>query len=219
MKIRPAYTFHIPSKEIALSKLLIATNNAGKLTEYHELLQNPGLELLTLNQVGITEDIPETGHSFLENAIFKAKTCSSLSGIITLADDSGLEVSALGGAPGVKSKRYAGTHASDEERIRFLLDKLSKSPVANRQARLVCYIAISYPDGPTFTCSGTVEGEIASCPQGSNGFGYDPVFFIPSLGRTMAQLSFEEKNMISHRAVAAREASKIIGDLYGGMGN
>ncbi len=184
--------------------LLVATHNKGKLREYRELLRDLPVRLVYLDDVGIHEDVPETGSTFEENAIQKATACARLSGLLTLADDSGLEVDALGGAPGVHSKRYAGPDASDEDRIRKLLTELKGVPPEKRTARFRCVIAVATPEGEVITAEGTVEGVIATEPRGHHGFGYDPVFYLPDRGCTMAELPPEEKNRISHRARAAQ---------------
>ena len=188
-------------------KLLVATNNRGKLREYASLLDGLGFELTTLSGAGISVDIEETGSSMEQNAIQKATAYAALSGLLTLADDSGLEVDALGGEPGTFSRRYAGESASDAERNDYLLAKLRDVPEHKRGARFRCVIAIAGPERAVTTCEGVCEGVIAFEPMGESGFGYDPIFFLPELGRTMAELTLEEKNAISHRAEAARCSS------------
>ena len=191
-------------------KLLIATHNRGKLIEYRELLAHLPYELLTLDDVGIREDIEETGATFAENARLKAIEYAQQSGILTLADDSGLEVDALGGEPGVRSKRYAGNGVSDADRNRFLLSKLREVPRGMRSARFRCVIVIASPRGETWHADGMCAGEISFEPRGTNGFGYDPLFYFPERGATMAELPTEEKNRVSHRARAAQGALKIL---------
>ncbi len=191
-------------------QLLIATHNRGKLVEYQELLTGLPLELCTLDDVGIREDVEESGATFAENARIKAIAYARQSDMLTLADDSGLEVDALGGEPGVYSKRYAGDSASDADRITFLLYKLRDVPVEARSARFRCAIAIADPEGKVWETSGTCEGDILFEPRGTNGFGYDPIFYFPKLGKTMAELPAAEKNKISHRARAAERARKIL---------
>ncbi len=187
-----------------MQTLLVATHNRGKLREYQELLRDLPVRLVYLDEVGIHEDVPETGSTFEENAVQKATAYARLSGLLTLADDSGLEVDALGGRPGVHSARYAGPNASDEARIRKLLAELDGVPPEQRTARFRCVIAIATPAGDVITATGTVEGVIADAPRGHHGFGYDPVFYLPDRGCTMAELPPEEKNRISHRARAAQ---------------
>ena len=190
-------------------RLLIATHNRGKLIEYQEIFAD-AFELVTLDDVGIREDVAETGATFAENARVKAVAYARTSGLLTLADDSGLQVDALGGEPGVYSKRYAGDDKSDTDRIVFLLAKLRDVPRGKRSARFRCAIAIASPRGELWECEGTCEGEIEFAPRGTNGFGYDPVFFVVERGVTMAELPSAKKNKISHRARAAAEARKIL---------
>lgn len=190
--------------------LLVATNNKGKLREYASLLEGLPFELTTLKEAGILDDIEETGLSMEQNAIQKATAYSVLSGLITLADDSGLEVDALGGEPGPFSRRYAGENVSDRERNNYLLSKLEDVPWESRTARFRCVIAIARPDGWMRTCEGVCEGIIALDSRGSGGFGYDPVFYLPEMDRRMAELTLEEKNEISHRGRAARKAQAIL---------
>jgi len=184
-------------------RLLIATHNHGKVREYRQLLYGLPHQLLSLDDVGIVDDVPETGHTYAENALLKARAYAQQSGLLTLADDSGLEVDALNGAPGVRSARYAGDHANDAGRVQYLLRRLRDVPLAERTARFRCVIAVSWPDGGVDTAVGAVEGRIAEAPRGAHGFGYDPVFYLPEFGRTMAELEPEIKNRISHRARAA----------------
>jgi XTP/dITP diphosphohydrolase len=184
-------------------KLLVATRNAGKAREYRDLLAGLPFEVTWLDAEGIELEVEETGATFEENAVLKATSYAQASGLWTWADDSGLEVDALGGAPGVLSARYAGPGASDADRYRKLLDALSGTPWDQRSARFRCVVALATPDGPTLTTDGACEGVIAFGPAGSHGFGYDPVFYLPDLGRTMAQLEPEEKHAVSHRGRAA----------------
>ena len=186
-------------------RLLVATRNAGKKREYERLLEGLSLELVTLDDLGIDLEVAETGDTFAANALLKAAGYAEASGLPTLADDSGLEVDALGGAPGVRSARYADEAggASDEDRYRLLLANLQGVPEEERTARFRCVIAVSWPDGGVDTAVGAVEGRIAEAPRGAHGFGYDPVFYLPEFGRTMAELGPEVKNRISHRARAA----------------
>jgi len=194
-------------------KLLIATNNPGKLREYKELLAGLPLTLTTPAQEGVSIEVKETGNTFKENAIIKATAYARASGLVTLADDSGLEVDALGGEPGVRSARYAGEGASDEDRYRLLLSRLEGVPWEKRTARFRCVIAIATPTGEVYTVEGKCEGLIAMKPVGTHGFGYDPVFYLPRLGLTMAQVPLSVKNRLSHRAQAARRAREILDQL------
>ena len=188
-------------------KLLVATRNVGKLKELSALLSGAPFELVSLSDVGIDEDVEETGSTMEENATLKATTYARLSGMPTLADDSGLEVEALGGEPGVFSARYAGEGASDAQRIDFLHKKLQGIPEDSWNARFRCVIAIVWPSEPVELYTGECYGMIIKHPRGSNGFGYDPAFLIPALGKTMAELTSDEKNRLSHRSVAAQKAA------------
>ena len=189
-------------------KLLIATTNQGKFHEIAKILAGCPFDLVSLADLGIHSDVPETGLTFEDNAILKADAYSRLSGMLTLADDSGLEVGALGGEPGVRSARYAGPSASDSQKITFLIKKLKTVGGSQWKARFKCVIAVMQPGGPPKSFSGECEGRIIEDPKGGNGFGYDPVFFIPELGKTMAELSPAKKNQISHRAKAVALASE-----------
>ncbi len=192
-------------------KLLVATTNPGKAREYRRLLEGIPIEITSLDQEHVTEEVEETGDTFEENARLKAATYASLSGLLTLADDSGLEVDALGGAPGVKSARYGGPQAaSDEDRVRLLLGNLNGTGWQDRTCRFRCVIAIAWPSGQIKTVEGAVEGIVQYEPQGTNGFGYDPIFHVTSLGRTMAELPLKEKNGLSHRGQAARKAIALL---------
>jgi XTP/dITP diphosphohydrolase len=193
-----------------MKKILLATNNKGKLREYRRLLHGIPFDIVTPADLGITAEIPESGATFEENAIQKATTMASLSNLLTLADDSGLEVDALGGAPGPLSHRFAGKSATDAKRIEFLLAKLKNAPTKNRTAQFRCVIAIAEPVGRVEIYSGSCGGIIIDKPRGTNGFGYDPVFYIPELGKTMAELTLKQKNLISHRARAAEKAKALL---------
>ena len=186
-------------------KLLIATHNRDKLKELSFLLGGVPFELVSLSDVGIELDADETGDTLEENATLKAETYARLSGLPTLADDSGLEVEALGGAPGVHSARYAGEGASDEDRIALLLKNLADYPQP-WTARFRCVAAIVRPEQAAELYSGECRGEIITEPRGDNGFGYDPVFLITREGKTMAELTSDEKNRLSHRGAAAGKA-------------
>ncbi len=192
------------------AKLLVASNNPGKLREYASLLGGLPFELTTLAGEGITDEIEETGSSMEQNAIQKATAYATLSGLITLADDSGLEVDALDGEPGSLSRRYAGENVSDRERIDYLLAKLDGVPWEGRGGRFRCVIAIATPEGQVETCEDVCEGIIALDSKGEGGFGYDPIFYLPELGKRMAELTLEEKNSISHRGRAAQKARPIL---------
>ena len=194
-------------------KLLVATHNPGKVREYREILADLPLEVTYLDAEGITLEVDETGATFAENAILKATTYARLTGLWTWADDSGLVVDALDGAPGVYSARYAGPGATDADRYRKLLDALAGVPWDRRTARFRCTVALAAPGGDVRTADGTCEGIIAFGPAGSNGFGYDPVFYFLEQAATMAQLEPEVKNRISHRGRAAQAAVRVLGEM------
>ena len=197
-----------------MPKLLLATNNKGKVREYKHMLKDLPFELVSPAEVGINTEVEETGESLEENARLKATTLARESKLLTLADDSGLEVDALGGEPGRLSARYAGEGASDEDRVNYLLSRLKDVPEGKRSARFRCVIAIAMPDDEVELCSGECEGVITLEPRGEKGFGYDPIFYLPELDKTMAELSLEEKNKVSHRGRAAREAIKLLRRNY-----
>ncbi|AQU03469.1 non-canonical purine NTP pyrophosphatase [Dehalococcoides mccartyi] len=193
-----------------MPKLLLASNNRGKLREYASLLSSSGFELVTPADMGIDITVAETGTTFEENARLKAAVLAEVSGLLTLADDSGLAVDALGGEPGVYSARYAGENATDTDRNAYLLSKMHTIPAEKRTARFCCVIAIAQPGHIIATFEGTCEGFIGTEPRGTNGFGYDPVFYLPEYGKTMAELPPEIKNSISHRSIAAQKASRFL---------
>lgn len=193
-----------------MQTLLIATHNQGKLREYRTLLADLPLAVVNLDEAGITFDVDETGTTFRENAILKAETYAAAVGAMTWADDSGLEVDALNGAPGVYSARYAGPGATDADRYRKLLEELAGMPDAPRTARFRCVVAVVLTDGETLIAEGAVQGEIIDEPRGTHGFGYDPVFYLPEHGCTMAELPPETKNAISHRGIASRAAHDLL---------
>lgn len=196
-----------------MPKLLLATNNKGKVKEYKKLLGDLALTLLSPTELGINAEVAETGSTFTDNATLKATEMSKRSGLAALADDSGLEVTALDGQPGVRSARYAGENKSDAERVTFLLEKLKDVPPHKRSARFICVIAITIPQCEVILCRGECQGIIATEPKGDKGFGYDPVFFIPELGKTIAELSPQQKNEVSHRGKAARKAATVLKEL------
>ena len=190
-----------------MAALLIATRNAGKLKEISGLVAGAPFRTVSLADVGIDREVEETGETFEANATLKASTYARLSGLPTLADDSGLEVDALGGEPGVRSARYAGGDATDADRVAFLLGRLQNEGAGPWPARFRCVIAIAWRHDDVELHTGICEGAVIDSPRGSNGFGYDPVFLIPEIGRTMAELSQPEKNQISHRGMAVRKAA------------
>lgn len=198
-------------------RLLVATRNPGKLEEYAQLLRHTPYQLVSLDEVGIGDAVEETGDTLAANAWLKAEQYAARSGLLTLADDSGLEVDALGRAPGVHSARYGGAACiSDADRVALLLRNLRGVPMARRTARFRCVIAMADgaaaagPPQRWAAVEGAVAGMIQWAPAGDGGFGYDPVFLLPSYGRTAAQLSLTEKNRISHRGDAAARAVKLL---------
>ncbi len=183
--------------------LLLATNNLNKVRELREILTSVPVSLVSPMDTGTNIQVAETGRTYATNARAKALAFARASGLVALADDSGLEVAALGGGPGVYSARYAGEGASSAERIALLLRNLDGVPWEKRQARFVAVMAVATPGGQARLCRGSVRGVIMFAAQGVGGFGYDPVFYMPSFGCTMAELPDEIKNKISHRARAA----------------
>ena len=199
-------------KEVA-AKLLLATGNQGKARELARLLKSAPWELVSLRDAGVDFEVDEVGETLEENAALKASTYARHSGLWALADDSGLEVEALGGAPGVRSRRFAGEGASDADLVREILRRLDGTPWEQRGARFRSVIAVASPNGELHLCQGVCDGVIGFQPQGGGGFGYDPIFFLPERGCTMAELSIEEKNRVSHRAAAARAAEALLATL------
>lgn len=188
-----------------MKTLLVATHNKGKVAELAEMMQDLSVNWLSLDEAGVTMDVDETGQTFRANAELKATTYAAVTHFLTLADDSGLEVDALGGEPGVYTARFGGPGLTPKERYELLLAKLADVPWEQRTARFRCVIALAGESGIIGTAEGTCEGMIAWQPAGEGGFGYDPVFYLPDRGLTMAQLTAAEKHQISHRgrAVAA----------------
>lgn len=193
-----------------MDTLLIATTNQHKLSEYAGIFAGLGLAIRSLSDVGITDDVEETGATFEENARLKAEYYAQKSGMVALADDSGLEIAALNGEPGIYSARYAGPGASDADRIALVLSKMAHVPYHARLARFVCAIVLVRPDGASEAVEGTLPGVIEMAPRGSNGFGYDPIFYVLDEDKTLAELSSERKNQISHRARAAEMARAVL---------
>lgn len=191
-----------------MQRIIFATGNAGKMKEIREILSDLPYEVVSMKEAGVTADIVEDGTTFEENAMIKAKTIAELTGEIAMADDSGLEVDYLDKAPGIYSARFLGEDTSYDIKNKYLIDQLAGVEGAERSARFVCAIACVWPDGKSKVCRATIEGEIAKAPAGENGFGYDPIFYVPQYGKTTAELSMEEKNEISHRAKALREMKK-----------
>ena len=187
-----------------MERLIFATGNAHKMKEIREILGGLPVGIVSMKEAGIDLEIEETGSSFEENALIKALAVAAVSGALTLADDSGLEIDALGGAPGIYSSRFLGEDTPYSEKNRAIIEKLAGLSGSERSARFRCVIAAVFPDGRELVSEGRVEGEIAFSPAGENGFGYDPIFYLPERGFTTAELSAEEKNAISHRGRALR---------------
>lgn len=187
-----------------MEKIIFATGNENKLREVRQIMADCDVEIISMKEAGVFEDIEETGTTFEENAILKAKAIAAKSGLLTLADDSGLEVDYMDKAPGIYSARFLGEDTPHSEKNKAILAKLEGVPEKKRTARFVCAVAAVKPDGTYETVRATMEGIIAHKIAGSNGFGYDPIFFLPEYGCTNAELSPEEKNAISHRGKAFR---------------
>lgn len=200
---------------MAAAALVMATKNPGKVRELADLLADLDIRLLSLADFPEIPEIPEEGETFAANATAKARQVATLTGLPALADDSGLEVAALQGRPGVYSARYAADrtaprHPTDEDNWRLLLAEMQGVPPEQRQARFVCEIALALPDGRLFRAAGQCPGVIASAPRGQGGFGYDPVFWLPEFAATMAEVGLAVKNRISHRAAALRQVRELI---------
>lgn len=193
-----------------MRRFIVATKNKGKLGEIKEILNDFPFEVISMEEAGITKDIEEYGNTFEENALIKAREIFNATGEMVMADDSGLEVDFLNGAPGIYSSRFAGEGATDEDKNKKLLQLLEGVPFNNRTARFVCSIAVVLPDGEHFTVRGICDGYICVEPAGDNGFGYDPLFFLPEYNMTTAQMNPEQKNSISHRG---RALNKMVDEL------
>ena len=185
-------------------RFVAATGNKGKLKEIKEILADFPLDVVSMGEAGIHDEIDETGKTFEENAVIKARYIAGLTNDIVIADDSGLEVDYLNGEPGIYSSRFAGEGASDEDKNRKLLRLLQGVPFEKRTGRFVCAVAVVFPDGRSFTVQGKCEGYIGEKPAGFNGFGYDPLFYVPGYEMTIAEMDTETKNSISHRGKALR---------------
>ena len=196
-----------------MNKIIFATGNENKMKEIRMILADCGYDILSMKQAGIDIDIVEDGNTFEENALIKARAISAVKeaeGCIILADDSGLEVDYMGGAPGIYSARFEGEDTPYSIKNRIIIDKLETAKEEERTARFVCAIAAVFPGGKEFTRRGVIEGVIAHEPAGENGFGYDPIFYVPEFGKTTAELSPEEKNKVSHRGNALRLIREVI---------
>ena len=185
-------------------RIIFATGNEGKMREIRMILGNLGVPVLSMKEAGISADIEENGKSFAENAAIKAKVIMEMTGEIVMADDSGLEIDYLDGAPGIYSARFMGEDTSYDIKNKALIDKLAGVPDEKRTARFVCAIACALPDGQILESRGTMEGIIGYEIKGENGFGYDPIFYLPECGCTSAEISPEKKNELSHRGKALR---------------
>lgn len=195
-------------------KIVIASSNKNKILEIQDKFSNiKGIEIVSLSEYTDIPEIVEDADTFEGNALKKARIIRDFTGEISLADDSGLVVDALNGEPGVYSARYGGKNLSDIDRYRLVLEKMERTADENRSARFICAIAMAMPDGREFVTNGSCEGLITREPSGSNGFGYDPVFFIPELNATMAEISLDEKNRISHRGKGLESAYKIFSGM------
>ena len=187
-------------------KFVLATANPGKIKEMRDILASLNIDIVTRQELGIDIDLEETGTTFFDNATIKATAICRVTGLPAIADDSGLSVEALGGAPGVYSSSYGGEGLNDIDRCRFLLRKMIS--MEQRNAKFVCFIVCVFPDGRIISAEGECSGEITDFPRGNRGFGYDPVFRVESIGKTMAEMTMEEKNGISHRSIALRAFSQ-----------
>lgn len=187
-----------------IEKIIFATGNEGKMREVRMILGDLGIQVISMKEAGVTAEADENGTTFEENAIIKAKEIMEKTGEIVLADDSGLEVDALGGEPGIYSARYMGYDTSYHIKNNSLIERLEGKTGEERSARFVCAIAACFPDGRVLTTRGTMEGQIGYEEKGENGFGYDPVFYLPEYQCYSAELPLEEKNKLSHRGKALR---------------
>lgn len=193
-----------------LKQLTVATSNKGKIAEIRKLLEDSPYIIVSMEQAGIVEEIEETGSTFEENSLLKANAVRKITGGAVLADDSGLEVDYLKGAPGIYSSRFAGPDATDEEKVEKLLDLMKSVPFEKRTARFVCAATVITGLGSIFTVREVCGGYIADSPRGENGFGYDPVFYLPEFGQTMAEIGSDLKNEISHRGKALKQVKKLL---------
>ena len=199
-------------------KLLIATKNAGKVKEIKAILKDFDMDIISLADLPNVPEVIEDGKTFFENAFKKAKEVSDATGMMVLSDDSGLEVDALNGAPGVYSARYSGESGDDKSNNEKLLKELKDVPENKRTARFKCVMVLYHPSGKWISAEGACEGRIALKPAGEGGFGYDPVFYLDKYGKTMAEIPAEEKNKISHRAKALNELKNNIKDFISTLG-
>lgn len=196
-----------------MDKIVFATTNAGKIKEIKEILADFDVEVASMKEMNITADIEENGATFEENSLIKARAVSKLTGLPALADDSGLEVDYLNGEPGIYSARYLGRDTDYDYKNNYIIKKLKDAKDEERSARFVCVISLVLPDGREFVKKGVMEGRIGYEIKGENGFGYDPIFYLPGYGKTSAEISAEEKNKISHRGKALSAMKELIASL------
>jgi len=197
-------------------ELLVGSKNRAKASEIRRLLRGLAVQVLDLSAFSELPDVAEEGETFEANAIAKAKAFARMTRLTTLADDSGLEVDALGGRPGIYSARFAGPNADDEANNRRLLEMLAETPPFERTARFRCVIAVATPERLLFTCEGSVEGVITGEPRGPHGFGYDPLFFYPGYGETFGMVGPEMKDLVSHRSRALRQFKRLFAEYLSG---
>lgn len=193
-----------------MDRIIFATGNAGKMKEVREILKDLNVEVLSMKEAGIQVDVEENGKTFQENAVIKAREIMKISGEVVLADDSGLEIDYLNKEPGIYSARYMGEDTSYRIKNANLIERLQGVPDEKRTARFVCAIAAAFPDGSVETTEGTIEGRIGYEEKGENGFGYDPIFYVPEFGCTTAELTGEQKNQVSHRGKALEAMKEIL---------
>ena len=196
-----------------MDKIVFATTNEGKVKEIKEILEGFPVEVVSMKEMNITTDIEEDGTTFEENSLIKAREISKLTGLPALADDSGLEVDYLNGEPGIYSARYLGRDTDYNYKNNYIIDRLKEAEDKERSARFICVISLVLPDGREFVKKGVMEGRIGYEIKGENGFGYDPIFYLPEYGKTSAELSSDEKNKISHRGKALRAMKEVIAEL------
>lgn len=196
-----------------MKEIVLASSNAGKVREVEMMMKDMGIRVIPLSETSFTEEIEENGATFEENAVIKAKAVAEVLGVPVLADDSGLEIDYLDKAPGIYSARYLGHDTPYSVKNRMILEKLDGVPDEERTARFVCSMALALPHGAVLTTTATMEGRIAYEIKGENGFGYDPIFFLPEFGMSSAEISPEQKNEISHRGKALRQMKEEIAKL------
>ncbi len=196
-----------------MDKIVFATTNEGKVKEIKEILEGFPVEVVSMKEMDITTDIEENGTTFEENSLIKAREISKLTGLPALADDSGLEVDYLNGEPGIYSARYLGRDTDYNYKNNYIIDRLKEAEDKERSARFICVISLVLPDGREFVKKGVMEGRIGYEIKGENGFGYDPIFYLPEYGKTSAELSSDEKNKISHRGKALRAMKELIAEI------